>query len=214
MERRGYLHRNQRNGRFLLGSKLLQFANTAIAGLELRERAEPVMRALARSARLPVQLGIVDGHNAVVIAGVDAPAPRCAGDSSVGRRIELHCTALGKALLAGWSDSDLARLARTGSLPRHNDNTIWTLRRLSEEMTRIRRLGYAVEDEENAIGFRSIGAPVYSNDGSVMAAVSVGGSTAEITPEILGWVAAEVRQAAWRLTAEWRRSGGAAVSET
>lgn len=200
LERSGYLHRSPRTSRLLFGRKMLQFANTAIGGLDLKERAEPLMRALARRTGLPVQLGILDIDSAVVVARVDGQPPRPALGSWVGRRLELHCTAVGKVLMSAWSDAELVHFARNRTLVPHNDNTISNLRKLSEELDRVRRLGYAMDDEENALGLRCVGAAVYAPGGSVAAAISVSGSTADITPESAQWVAAAVRHEAQGLS--------------
>jgi DNA-binding IclR family transcriptional regulator len=103
--------------------------------------------------------------------------------SWVGKRMELHCTGLGKALISHWNDAELERLAQERTLPRHNDNTIASVKRLRDELATVRRLGYAIDDEEDVLGFRCVGAPVYGPDGSVIAALSVSGTTVEVTPE-------------------------------
>src|SRR5581483_8975748 len=96
LERRGYLHRSQRTGRYLFDKKLLMLGNHSLRGTELRDRVEPQMRTLARRTGLSVHVGIVESNEAVVIARVDTlTAPRRAG-MWVGKRRPLHCTAMGK----------------------------------------------------------------------------------------------------------------------
>lgn len=192
LQRCGYLHRNPRTSRYLFGRKLLMLANHALSGLELREYAEPHLRALARRTKLPVHLGIVEFDEAVIVAKMDLHPQASRIGSWVGKRMELHCTALGKALIAHWNDSEIMRLARERTLARHNDNTIWTVKKLGEELASVRRLGYAVDDEEDVLGFRCIGAPVYDAAGQVAAAMSVSGTTADITAENVVSLAAEV----------------------
>jgi DNA-binding IclR family transcriptional regulator len=183
LQRSAYLHRNPRTGRYLFGRKLLMFANQALSGLELGELAEPYLLSLARMTRLEVHLGIVERDEVVLVAKLDVARPSRAAGSWVGRRMELHCTALGKCLISRWDESELARLARERTLARHNDNTIASLRKLSEEVMRVRRAGYAVDDEEHLLGTRCVGAPVYGSDGAVIAALSVSGNTMQIDAE-------------------------------
>ena len=76
-----------------------------------------------------------------------------------GKRMDMHCTAIGKALIASLPDEQIDGLVRERPLFRHNDNTIVALRRLKEELARVRQMGYAVDDEEEEIGSRCIGAP-------------------------------------------------------
>lgn len=210
LQRSGYLHRNPRTSRYLFGRKLLMLANSALSGLELREHAEPYMRELARRTRLRVHLGILELNEVVVVAKVD-PCPGVRNIASwVGKRLELHCTALGKALICNWSEADVGRLAREHTLSRHNDNTISTLKRLQEELAAVRRAGYSVDDEEDVLGFRCVGAPIYGGGGEIVAAMSVSGATSEITAENLKLIASQVLSE----TLKFSRSIAAVSSQT
>jgi DNA-binding IclR family transcriptional regulator len=182
LERRGYLHRNEQTNRYLFGRKLFGLANTALTGLKLREQAAPLLRALMRETRLTVHMAILEQGEAVLVEKIEPPGlMRLA--TWVGKRMDLHATAVGKALLAYLPDEDIERLIRDHGLPRYNDNTITSARKLKEEIARTRAAGHAVEDQEGEIGFRCIGAPVFDHTGSVAAAISVAGTTAQITGE-------------------------------
>jgi len=196
LERRGYLYRNCRTSRYLFGSKLLMLADSAVSGLELRERAEPYLRRLARRTGLAAHLGILQFDEVLVVAKADFTGGVRGAGSWLGKRMELHCTAMGKALICHWGENELLRLEKKRAFSRHNDNTIWTLKRLEAELERVRAQGYAVDDEEDVLGLRCVGAPVYGCDGDVLAAMSVCGTTAEITAENLKEIAAEVRTGA------------------
>jgi DNA-binding IclR family transcriptional regulator len=196
LERSGYLHRNQRTSRYLFGRKLLLLANHALGGLELCEHAEPHMRSLCGRLRLPVHLGIVECDEAAIVAKADYFSSSRPVKSWIGKRMELHCTGIGKALISNWPSEELERLAKERNLSRHNDNTIWSLKRLSEELQRVRRLGYAVDDEEDVLGLRCVGAPIVDADGDVIAAISVYGTTSEITENNVDAIAVAVRAAA------------------
>jgi DNA-binding IclR family transcriptional regulator len=192
LQRCGYLYRKQRSSRYLFARKLLRLANDALSGLELRERAEPHMRSLARKLQLPVHLGIVEFDEAVIVAKTESVLSYHPMGSWVGKRMELHCTGLGKALIAHWNDAELERLAQERTLPRHNDNTISSLRRLKEDLATVRRVGYAIDDEEDVLGFRCVGASVQDGEGGVIAALSASGTTADITSENVHTLAREL----------------------
>ena len=83
---------------------------------------------------------------------------------------------------------------------RHNENTISTLARLQEDLMRTRRVGYAVDDEEEEIGIRCVGAPVLGSSGKVEAAVSVSGTVDQIRSEDLPRVGALLQEAAFELS--------------
>ena len=195
LQRSGYLHRKPRTSRYLFGRKLLQLGNQALGGLELCENAEPHLRSLCARLRLPVQLGIIEFDEAAIAAKYDYFSNVRPGNSWVGKRMELHCTAMGKALMSDWSVEEVQRLGRERNLPRHNDNTIWTVKRLAEEIEKVRRTGFAVDDEEDVLGMRCVGAPILGPSGQVIAAVSVYGATSEITEENVHGIATHVRSA-------------------
>ncbi len=196
LQRRGYLHRNGRTSRYLFGRKLLTLANYALSGLDLRERAEPYMRDLAQRTGLRVHLGIIECDEAVIVAKFERALGARPIGSWIGKRMDLHCTALGKALISQWSEEELTRFVRERSLSRHNDNTIWTLQKLIEDLKKVRQLGFAVDDEEDVLGLRCIGAPVFGDDGTPIAAFSVSGTTIDITGENVEAIASHVKKAA------------------
>src|SRR5206468_524451 len=87
------------------------------------------------------------------------------------------------------------RLLRNG-LPRYNDNTIVSVRKLREEIARIRQVGYAVDDEEETIGLRCIGAPIMDSEGRTIAAISMAGTTMQINPDTIPPLAAKLKESA------------------
>jgi DNA-binding IclR family transcriptional regulator len=190
--RRGYLHRNRHTGRYMFGLKLFTLANTALSGLELRQQAFPFLLALGQKTELTVNMAILDLNEVVLIEKVEPPGIfRLA--TWVGQRLPLHCTSLGKVLLAFLSESELDRHIKPGLL-RHNENTIVSPTKLKEHLQVVRKLGYAVDDEEANIGLRGIGAPILDSRGRAIASISVSGTTAQITPENLAFFAERVKQ--------------------
>jgi DNA-binding IclR family transcriptional regulator len=97
----------------------------------------------------------------------------------VGKRMGLHCTAVGKAIIAHLPPGVLDELIHRQGLIRYNENTIACTRKLRAACEQIRQLGYAIDDEEEEIGIRCIGAPIYNDRGEVVAAVSISGAKAQ-----------------------------------
>ncbi|HLN01548.1 MAG TPA: IclR family transcriptional regulator [Bryobacteraceae bacterium] len=195
LERRGYLLRNNRTHRYMFGLKLFSLANLALSGIELREKAASFLQPLMQRSRLTVHMAIIEDHEAVLIEKVEPPGlVRLA--TWVGKRLELHCSAVGKCLLAYLPDAEFLRLVRDRGLTRNNENTITSIRKLKQQMTQIRHTGYAIEDEEGEIGCRCVGAPVFDHSGNVIAAISVAGTTAQITSEEFSYFGQLVRQTA------------------
>ena len=108
----------------------------------------------------------------------------------------------GKALIAFLPEGELNYLIREHGLPRHNEKTITSSMRLKEELARVRRLGYAFDDEEDEIGLRCIGAPVFEQAGKAVASVSVAGTVRQIHPRNRRLIAEQVQQTASAISRE------------
>jgi DNA-binding IclR family transcriptional regulator len=195
IERRGYLYKNERSGRYKLGPKTRELANFAFAGIALRDQVAPVLFALMRATGLPVHLAILE-HNEVVLAHKVEPSFGVRLATWVGKRMEVHCTGVGKAFLAYFSESDLERHISEHGLPRHNEHTIASVGRLRADLAKVRHLGYALDDEEDELGYRCVGCPVFDAEGQVIAAISVCGTTGEIRPDNLAALAQKCLAAA------------------
>jgi IclR family acetate operon transcriptional repressor len=119
-----------------------------------------------------VNLGILNGGEVVVINTVESPLG-VRMSSKIGNRRYLHSTAIGKCFLAGLPDKDLLRLVRVKGMPRLTANTLVTKADLMAEIERVRKQGYAIDNEENELDGRCIGAAVLGPDGRVLGAVSI-----------------------------------------
>lgn len=199
LERRGYLHRNARTNRYLFGFRLFTLANMALSGLELRERAAPFLHELARKTSLTTHLAILEQNEAVLIDKVEPPGTLKLA-TWLGKRMEVHCTGVGKALIAFLPEPEVDRLIRDHGLPRHNDNTIVSPRRLKQELARVRALGFSTDDEEDEIGNRCIGAPVFDGAGQIAAAISLSGPVSQITADNSPLLADELLRTAGALS--------------
>ncbi|PYV23226.1 MAG: IclR family transcriptional regulator [Acidobacteria bacterium] len=191
LQRRGYLHRHDKTRRYMFGPKLFSLADRALSGMELREQAAPFLRALTEKTGLTTHLAIWEHEEAVLVAKFEPPGTFRAA-SWIGKRMDVHCTGLGKALIAHLPEEEIEEIFRDHGLSRHNDNTLCSRRKLKEDLGRTLQRGYAIDDEEDELGWRCLGAPVVARGGEVIAAISVAGSTDQITPENLSALAGQV----------------------
>ncbi|HEX8711101.1 MAG TPA: IclR family transcriptional regulator, partial [Terracidiphilus sp.] len=150
---------------------------------------------LMERTRLTVHMAILDAKAAVVVEKIEPPGLlRLA--TWVGRRMDLHCSGVGKALLAYMPEAELTELLQGYTLAHYTDNSIRTIKRLREEIIHIRQAGHAVDDEEGEMGFRCIGCPILGHNGEVRAAISLAGTIFQITEENLDALAAALKQTA------------------
>jgi DNA-binding IclR family transcriptional regulator len=195
LARRGYLQKNALSGKYCFGLKLVSLSRTALENLDLREEARPSLQALMRKTGLTVHMAVLERNEAVIIEKIECPGLlRLA--TWIGRRLDVNCTGVGKALIAFLSDDEFNQQFKTKALARHNENTIVATSKLKRELERVRTIGYALDDEEDEIGFRCIGAPIFNYTKKVVASISVAGTTAQIPDEELLQLAAIVKHSA------------------
>jgi DNA-binding IclR family transcriptional regulator len=173
-QRCGYVQRDKETGRYRLGSRLHTLANMALAGHTLRSHCSSFLHSLMSETGATVHLAVMEQGEVILIDRVE-PNGTARLATWVGKRMGLHCTAVGKAIAAHLPAAVLEDLVRRQGLIRHNENTIASTRKLLAVCEQIRQLGYAVDDEEEEIGVRCIGAPVHNDKGEVVAAISISG---------------------------------------
>jgi DNA-binding IclR family transcriptional regulator len=182
LERCGYVRRSDRNGRYMLGVKLFSMANSAIGSLNLRQQTAPYLSGLRIRTGLTVHMAILEKNEAILVARQETQrGARLA--SWVGKRMDMHCTAIGKAMLAFLPEPEIEAIIRKHGLARHNENTIASVRPLRDELERIVKAGYAMDNEEDELGVRCLGVPVFGPAGRPLAAISIAGSTQEVSLE-------------------------------
>ena len=124
---------------------------------------------LVDQLRLPAHLAVPDGDQGVYIQKVDTPG-LIKIDTYVGRRMDLHCTGVGKIILAFGRRKCWSACSQKQTYIRHTRNTITSPRQLKAEVAKIRKLGYAVDDEEEELAVRCVAVPVMHADGRFAAA--------------------------------------------
>jgi IclR family transcriptional regulator, acetate operon repressor len=155
---------------YTLGPGLLRLAGRAADDSDLARAARPALRALGEQSGFTVHFGVRQGDEAVYLdklEGRGAYGMR----SRIGGTLSLHCTAIGKAILAALPDEDVRGIARRTGLPRR----ITSPEALLAHLETVRARGWALDDEENATRVRCIGAVVLDHRGEPIGAVSVSG---------------------------------------
>jgi DNA-binding IclR family transcriptional regulator len=209
-ERHGYLHHDDSSGRYRLGLRFCDLANAALGGVMLRDQAAPFLRQLRESTQLTTHMAVLEHDEVVLIEKLEAPASRV--NSWIGKRMDVHCTALGKALTAALPEEQLDVLVHRHGLLRHNDNTIASIKKLKQELEQVRRRGYAIDDQEEEIGVRCIGAAVLGGGQQPLAAISITGTIEQIYGDTLDSFVAKVKGAAASIGDELARHPVAATA--
>lgn len=195
----GFLARDERRGGYRLGLRVIELSNVALNQLEVRKHALDEMDRLRDSLGVLVSLAVlVEGDVLHVAHAVPPDWPRW--HTTVGRRAVAHCTALGKTLLAYHPWPQVQQLIEQYGWRPYTPQSIQDFARLERALAEVRECGYAIDSEERKLGQTCIGAPVRAHTGAVIAALSISGRTASLTPEARAPVIASVREAANRIS--------------
>ncbi|MGB3303141.1 IclR family transcriptional regulator [Gordonia sp. (in: high G+C Gram-positive bacteria)] len=170
------------DGGYRLSGGLFELGMLASVERSLLEIAMPFLQDLYARTHETVHLGVIDGHEVVYVAKIGGHR-QASAPSRTGGRMPLHCTGIGKALLA-HSDPSLQAEVLAGPLERRTPRTIVAPGILSRQLHAIREKGVAFEYEESAPGIACVAAPILDvGDNSVVAAISVTGPLARYRPE-------------------------------
>jgi len=174
----GWVRADGRRG-YTLGPRLLAICAQSTGGTSLLRVADPFLRDLRDATGHTVHMAAREGDAMVYLAKLDG-LRAYQMRSHVGLTISMHCTAVGKCVLAALAPAEVrAIVARTG-LARHTEHTITELSRLLEDLEVVRRNGFACDDEENEAHVRCVGALIVDSHGLPAASVSVSSLSFEV----------------------------------
>jgi DNA-binding IclR family transcriptional regulator len=195
LETQGYLKRDVNDGKYHVGLKILSLSRGALSGIDVREVALPIMRNLVEKTGLTCHLAILDGAEAVYIEKVEPPG-FIRMDTWVGRRMRVHATSVGKALVAYVPEKRLETIIAESAMEKRTPKTITTLPRLLKELEKVRTQSYAVDDEENNLGARCMGAPVFNQQGLIEASIGLSGTIGQVNAQTMPRIAEALKDAA------------------
>jgi DNA-binding IclR family transcriptional regulator len=202
IEECGYIYHSSPRGRYTFTAKLLDLANRSLACMSVCRLAAPLLGQLMQKTGLTVHLGVLS-QNEVVLIHKAAPCDGQQMATWVGKRMPIHCTGLGKALMAFLPSAQIDFRIKQGLL-RYNENTIVSARKLKEELLKMRERGFALDDEEETVGLRCIGAPLFDANNQAVAAISVAGTLTQLADEKLDSLAHEVKRTAASISEQLR----------
>ncbi|HIC89965.1 MAG TPA: IclR family transcriptional regulator [Anaerolineae bacterium] len=200
LKAQGYVVQDKLTGRYHLGVEAVQLGLAALSRLEIRRIAHPHLEALSRETGETAFLGIARDDHAIYIDKVVSTQP-VRMDAPLGVNRPYNCTAVGKALLAAMPDEKLEQLAADGAFERRTERSICEVDALRAEIERVRKQGWAQDDEEYIPGVGCIAVPVRDHEGRVIAAVTVSGPASRIK-EKLGRIVAQVKARAASISGE------------
>ena len=201
LERHRLIEKNSNTGKYRLGLKLFELGTKAIGQLDLRERTRPFLERAVRDTGETGHLCVYDDGEVVYLDKIE-PSRSVRLTSSVGRRNPAYCTAVGKAIMAFLPEAQVEEAVRKHGLAQFTRKTITNMLDLRAELAKVRKLGYAIDDEEHEEGVLCVGAPVWSVGEHPIAAISVSGPIFRLSHEKVPAVAESIMAIAMSLSKE------------
>lgn len=198
----GIVEKDSDNSRYHLGLKLFELGEKARSNLEIRKSATPFLKTLNSQLDETVHLTVLEEGEILYIECFES-SKRLRTYSVIGVRAPLHCTAVGKAIMAFLPHDEIERVILEKGLERFTENTIIDRKKLLEELAGIRQKGYAVDNMEHEEHVRCVGAPVFNYEGRSFASISVSGPSQRVpfeeVPEIAKMVMAATKDVSKRM---------------
>mgnify|MGYP006267514583 FL=1 len=159
--------------------KMIMLGNSLAQNRPPWQDAIRAMEQLSRSTGETIHLATLENDRLVFVHKIESTfGLRVVMRSDIGQSAPLHCTALGKILLAWQSPAGIKALVESNPLVRYTPKTITTKRRLTEELEEIRTTGVALDDEEHETGVRCLATPIWSEPSRTpVAALSISAPT-------------------------------------
>lgn len=170
----GYLTQNELSGRYSLGDRFFDLANSTLPYQRLISIARPYLNSLMLTFAESVNLGVYDDGMVAHIFTIDSPKPYRVS-ATVGNRAYLHCTGMGKALAAYMDRDALREVFLKYGLPPRTQHTLTTEQAVFEDLEKIRNTGVSHDDQEDVEGVECFGSVIFGANGNSVASLSISG---------------------------------------
>jgi IclR family transcriptional regulator, pca regulon regulatory protein len=180
----GYVQRD-RQRRFHLTPKILSLGYAAVGSLGWRQVAQHYLEELAQKTGETVNLSILQGRELMYLVRINNTGRILPFDLQLGSRLPLHCTSMGKSLLAFAPAEQRERILADYDFVSLTHRTITSRKGFDAELERVRREGFAINDEELSVGLRSVSAPIMGPEGEAKAALNIAVPTKRVGLEEL-----------------------------
>jgi IclR family acetate operon transcriptional repressor len=199
LENRRFVQFDRTESKWHVGARAFTVGATFARRRNFSAQAVPYLRKLRDLTRETANLAVVDDEFIVVLTRMES-REIMRSLTQVGGRVAMVASGVGKAVLATYSNDDVSAIIQHHGMPRLTEKSIVRPGDLFRELEKIRRQGFAIDDEEACMGLRCIAAVVYNDCAEPLAAISVSGMTGRLTDERLPMLGQTVREVAAELT--------------
>jgi IclR family pca regulon transcriptional regulator len=157
---------------FYLRPRVLALGHAYLSSTPVATAAQPILDHLSQILNESFSIALLDGTDVIYVARANVTRIM-AIDLGVGTRLPAFCTSMGRVLLANLSPNELEALLPRIEFTRYTEKTVASVEKLRQALTAVRKEGHAIIDQELELGLRSMGVPVRSAAGRVVASISV-----------------------------------------
>jgi len=190
---KGFVIKDSKTDKYKLGIKFFELGSIVIKNMDLRKIAHPYIEELSKEFDETVHLGVLDEGRVVSIEREESDKGLCS-HIEIGKRTPLHCTAVGKAIMAYLSKDKVAAIVKGKGLKKYTENTITNKKELENEFRKIREQGYAIDNIEHEEGVRCVAGPIRDYTGKVIASMSISGPAFRINESNMPVVAKKIKE--------------------
>jgi len=199
LENQGFVRRESAQELWFVGVTGFKIGNGFLASRDFVRQAKPFMAKLVSEVGETSNLSILQNGRAVIIAQHQCEE-MMRMMVPLGSSSPLHASGVGKAILAGLSQSDRALQLKDLSLDKITDWTLVTHDALAQDLALAKQRGWAVDDQEHAVGLRCVAACLYDENSQPIAAISVSGPLARIDDQRIVYLGEQVKLTAKKVT--------------
>ena len=201
LRERGFAQQDPETGLWHIGARAFTVGNAFLRGRSYVALARHHMRDLVERSGETANLAALDQNEAVYLTQIECDEMMRAF-ARPGTRVPLHCSGVGKALLAALPEREAESIIAAAGLARLTKRTLVDLEALRGDLSLSRRRGFAIDDGEHAVGLRCVAAAIYDDGGRPLAALSISGPAARIDDDKLEMLGGLVSESCRLLTDE------------
>jgi DNA-binding IclR family transcriptional regulator len=185
LQKAGYVEQDRVTTRYYLTLKICQLADNLSNNIRIGDVAVPIMKQISIELKETVCFAVEKDSMIVYVDVVFGPQQILRSMQRIGNIAPMYCTGIGKLMLLNKSDEELDEYIRSHEFERFTDNTVTSGDELKIELDTVRKLGYALDNEECEIGAKCIAVPIMDYKGKIVAGLSVTGFVFSITEDFI-----------------------------
>ena len=200
LEAEGFVERVPGQTRYRLAIKVFRLGGIVLHRMELNTVGTPVLARLATETEDTTYLSVLSGDIVLCVGRVEGIRHSRSQFLAVGRHLPLHCGAASKVLLAYLAEDRVRQMLSRCTLVGHTDRTITDPEEFIQALSQFRAQSYALSDEEITQGVTAIAAPIWDQNGQVIAAISLSGAAERFGPDTRASLIDKVKEAGTQIS--------------